>query len=162
MDFVFFRVRPPGTDAEIFHPDPSNVWYGQCLLAFTFILRAMMVTDTNLSAFSLCLQKLCVCRNDLTPGQGLCLMWRCIVFQSRQTKLWSVAGSWLFKSESHRLYELDAQLPRLYVMPMTCLLGKISVVQAGNTVTVTIPSWYSMPGRAQATYPCEKCDSGEG
>ena len=38
MDIVFFR--PPGANAETFHPDPSNVWYGQCVLAFSFILRA--------------------------------------------------------------------------------------------------------------------------
>jgi hypothetical protein len=38
MDFVLFR--PPGADAETFHPDPSNVWYGKCLLAFSFILCA--------------------------------------------------------------------------------------------------------------------------
>jgi hypothetical protein len=37
IDFVLFQ--PPGADAETFHPDPSNVWYGKCLLAFSFILR---------------------------------------------------------------------------------------------------------------------------
>jgi hypothetical protein len=38
IDFVLFQ--PPGADAETFHPDPSNVWYGKCLLAFLFVLRA--------------------------------------------------------------------------------------------------------------------------
>ena len=37
IDFVLFQ--PPGADAETFHPDPSNVWYDKCLLAFSFILR---------------------------------------------------------------------------------------------------------------------------
>ncbi len=58
----------------------------------------------------------------------------------------------------HRLYELDAQLPRLYVMPMTSLLGKLSVAQAGNTGTIP----YSMRGRAAECYPGGKCDSTEG
>ena len=62
-------------------------------------------------------------------GAALC-------FKVELTKIWSVTGNWLFKSESHRLNELDAQLTRLYVMPMKCLLGKLSVVQAGNTGTI--------------------------
>ena len=37
IDFVL--LQPPGADAETFHPDPSNVWYGKCYLAFSFILR---------------------------------------------------------------------------------------------------------------------------
>ena len=74
------------------------------------------------------------------------------------TKIWSVADNWLSKSESRRLYELDAQLPRLYVMPMTCLLGKLSVVLAGNKGTIS----YSMRGQAPACYPGGKWDSREG
>jgi hypothetical protein len=46
---------------------------------------------------------------------------------------------------------------RLYAMPMTCLLGKLSVVQAGNTSTIP----YSMLGLAAACYPGGKCDSRE-
>ena len=69
-----------------------------------------------------------------------------------------MAEAGLLQSESRRLYELDAQLPRLYVMPMTCLLGKLSVIRAGNTGTIP----YSMRGRAAACYPGGKCDSSEG
>ena len=79
-----------------------------------------------------------------------------LVFQSRADKiLFSVAGNWLFKSESRRLYEMDAQMPRLYVIPMTSLLGKLSesVVRAGNTGTIP----YSMLGRAAECYPGGKC-----
>ncbi len=64
----------------------------------------------------------------------------------------------MFKSESRRLYEVDVQLPRLYVIPMTSLLGKLSVVLAGNTGTIP----YSMRGRAAECYPGGKCDSSEG
>ena len=87
-------------------------------------------------------------------------MYYVLVFhwQRRADKiLCSVAGNWLFKSESRRLYEMDAQLPRLYVIPMTSLLGKLSVVRAGNTGTIP----YSMRGRA-AEYPGGKRDSSEG
>ncbi len=69
-------------------------------------------------------------------------MYYVLVFQRRADKiLCSVAGNWLFKSESRRLYEMDAQLPRLYVIPMTSLLGnlKLSVVCAGNTGTIIAP-----------------------
>ena len=37
---------------------------------------------------------------------------------------------------------MDTNLPRLYVIPMTSILGKLSVVQAGNTGTIP----YSMRG----------------
>ena len=88
-------------------------------------------------------------------------MYYVLVFQRGADKiLCSVAGNWLFKSESRRLYEMDAQLPRLYVIPMTSLLGKLSVVLAGNTGTQAIP--YSMRGRAAECYPGGKCDSSEG
>jgi hypothetical protein len=59
-----------------------------------------------------------------------------LYFNTGQQK-WSVSGNWLFKSESHRLFELNAQLPRLYGMPMTSL--------AGNTGTIP----YSMSGNAE-------------
>ena len=107
---------------------------------------------------------------DNHDSGGKCLWWRCLAwvrcqnsdpalcFKVGLTKVCSAAGNWLFKSESRRLYEMDAQLPRLYVMPMTCLLGKLSVIQAGNTGTIP----YSMRGRAAECYPGGKCDSSEG
>ena len=85
--------------------------------------------------------------SDNDDSGGKCLGWRwlawvrcqnsdpALCFKVELTKVCSVAGNWLFKSESHRLYEMDAQLPRLYVMPMTCLLGKLSVVQAGEALS---------------------------
>ena len=108
--------------------------------------------------------------SDNDDSGGKCLGWRwlawvrcqnsdpALCFKVELTKVCSVAGNWLFKSESHRLYEMDAQLPRLYVMPMTCLLGKLSVILAGNTGTIP----YSMRGRAAEYYPGGKCDSSEG
>ena len=146
-------------DAETFHPDPSNVWYGQCVLAFSFILRAGDGSRYKFKCVLVSTLEEYVCRDDPIPGQSQCIMWCCIVFQSRADKiLCSVAGNWLFKSESRRLYEMDAQLPRLYVIPMTSLLGKLSVVRAGNTGTIP----YSMQGRAAECYPGGKCDSSEG
>jgi hypothetical protein len=164
MDFVFFR--PPGADAETFHPDPSNVWYGKCLLAFSFILRADDGSRYKFKCVLISTLEEYVCRDDPTPGHGLCLcgaalqflMWCCIVYQNRADNKMVCSGNWLFKSESRRLYELDAQMPRLYVIPMTSLLGKLSLVQAGNTGTIP----YSMRGRAEECYPGGKCDSSEG
>ena len=72
MDYVFFR--PPGTDAETFHPDPSNVWYGQCLLAFSFILRADDGSRYRFKCVLISTLEEYVCRDDPTPGLGWCFM----------------------------------------------------------------------------------------
>ncbi len=32
-------MLPEGEDRATFHPDPENVWYCQCLLVFSFIVR---------------------------------------------------------------------------------------------------------------------------
>ena len=34
-------LLPAGADRATFHPDPDNVWYGQCLLVFSFIVRVI-------------------------------------------------------------------------------------------------------------------------
>ncbi len=105
MDIVFFQ--PPGADAETFHPDPSNVWYGQCVLAFSFILRAGDGSRYKFKCVLISTLEEYVCRDDLIPGQShLKPVHYVLVFQSRADKiLCSVAGNWLFKSESCRLYE---------------------------------------------------------
>ena len=127
------------------------------LLIHSFCVQ-MMVTDTNLSVFSFLPWKNMSAEMTQLQVKACALCGAALCFKVELTKIWSVAGNWLFKSESCRLYELDAQLPRLYVMPMTCLLGKLSVVRAGNTGTIP----YSMRGRAAACYPGGKCDSREG
>ncbi len=119
MDFVFFR--PPGADAEKFHPDPSHVWNGKCLLAFSFILCADDGSRCKFKCVLISTLEEYVCRDDPTSGQGLCLcgdalqfsMWCCIVYQHRAHKKVVCSGNRLFKSESRRLYELDAQLQGL-------------------------------------------------
>ena len=73
-------------DAETFHPDPSNVWYGQCVLAFSFILRAGDGSRYKFKCVLVSTLEEYVCRDDLIPGQSQCIMWCCIVFQSRADK----------------------------------------------------------------------------
>ncbi len=48
----------------------------------------------------------------------------------------AAAGNWCRKAETRRLFELDPSLPRLYVMPITSILGKVPLVRAGNTGTI--------------------------
>ena len=117
-----------------------------------------MAADTDLSVFSFLPWKNMSAEMIQLQVQAGALCDPALCFKVGLTKVCSVAGNWLFKSESRRLYEMDAQLPRLYVMPMTCLLGKLSVVRAGNTGTIP----YSMRGRAAECYPGGKCDSSEG
>ena len=85
MDMVYFR--PPGADPETFHPDPSNVWYGQCVLAFSFILHADDGSRYKFKCVLVYTLEDYACRDDPTPGQSLCIiMWCCIVFQGRADK----------------------------------------------------------------------------
>ncbi len=68
------------------------------LLTHSFRMQ-MMVQDTNLSVLISTLEEY-VCRDDPTPGQGLCLCgaalqflkWCCIVYQNRADKKWSAQG----------------------------------------------------------------------
>jgi len=86
MDFVFFR--PPGADAETFHPDPSNVWYGQCVLAFSFILRASDGSRYKFKCVLISTLEDYVCRDDPIPGQSQCIM--CLCFKVGLTKFYSL------------------------------------------------------------------------
>ncbi len=40
-----------------------------------------------------------VCRDDSTPGQGLCCMGAALCFKVGMANIWSGTGNWLFKSE---------------------------------------------------------------
>jgi len=86
MDFVFFR--PPGADAETFHPDPSNVWYGQCVLAFSFILRASDGSRYKFKCVLISTLEDYVCRDDPIPGQSQCIM--CLCFKVGLTKFYAL------------------------------------------------------------------------
>ncbi len=44
----------------------------------------------------------------------------------------AAAGNWCRKAESRRLFELDPSLPRLYVMPITSIRGKVPLVRAAQ------------------------------
>ena len=127
------------------------------LLFHSFCVQ-VTVADTDLSVFSFLPWKNMSAEMTRLQVKACALCGAALCFKVGLTNLCSVAGNWLFKSESRRLYEMDAQLPRLYVIPMTSLLGKLSVVQAGNTGTIP----YSMRGRAAECYPGGKCDSSEG
>ena len=64
------------------------------------------------------------------------------------------ADNWMTKAATCRLYEL-VPTPRLYVCPITAILGKVPMVRAGNTGTIP----FSVRGRERAYYPGGKCDS---
>ena len=61
---------------------------------------------------------------------------------------------WMRKAETCRLYEL-APTPRLFVRPITAILGKVPMVCTGNTGTIP----FSMRGHERAYYPGGRCDS---
>ena len=61
----------------------------------------------------------------------------------------AVAGDWCQKAENRRLFELDPSLPRLYVMPITSILGRVLLVRAGNTGTIP----HHMRGRKGECFP---------
>ena len=42
----------------------------------------------------------------------------------------AASGDWCKKAETRRLFELDPSLPRLYVMPISSIQGKVSLVRA--------------------------------
>ena len=67
----------------------------------------------------------------------------------------AVAGDWCQKAETRRLFELDPMLPRLYVMPITSILGRVPLVRAGNTGTIP----HHMRGRKEQCFPGGKADS---
>ena len=69
----------------------------------------------------------------------------------------AAAGDWIRKAETRRLYELDPSLPRLYVMPISSILGKLPLVRAGDTGTIP----YHMRGRPKS-FPGGKADTAPG
>ena len=61
---------------------------------------------------------------------------------------------WMRKAETCRLYEL-APTTRVFVRPITAILGKVPMVRAGNTGTFP----FSMRLHERAYYPGGRCDS---
>ena len=127
QDFVF--VRPRGSDPALFHPSPDNVWYCRCLLIFTIVVRTDVQGSVRIK---------CALLSKLEP------------YGAPDPE----ADGWMTKAETCRLYEL-APKPRLFVRPITAILGKAPMVRAGNTGTIP----YSMRGYERAYYPGGKCDS---
>ena len=77
----------------------------------------MMVTDKNLSAFSFLTWKNISAEMIQLQVKARALCGAALCFKVGLTKIWTVAGNWpsqvignWFKSESRRLYELDARL----------------------------------------------------
>ena len=133
QDAVF--MRPEGVDSATFHPAPDNVWYGLCLLVFSFIVRS----DDNVRYRMKCVL-ISTLEEYVCPEDD------------------AAAGNWCQKAETRRLFELDSSLPRLYVMPITSILGKVPLVRAGNTGTIP----HHMRGRKEQCFPGGKADSAPG
>ena len=105
QDFVF--VRPRVSDHAMFHPSPDNVWYCRCLLFFNIVVRTDVMGSVSIK---------CALLSKLEP------------YCAPDPE----ADNWMGKAESCRLYEL-APTPRLFVRPITAILGKVPMVRAGNT-----------------------------
>ena len=133
QDAVF--LRPEGEDRATFHPDPDNVWYGRCVLVFSFIVRS----DANVRYRMKC-ALISTLEEYICPEDD------------------AAAGDWCKKAETRRLFELDPSLPRLYVMPITSILGRVPLVRAGNTGTIP----HHMRGRKGECFPGGKADSAAG
>ena len=133
QDPVF--LLPPGADRATFHPDPDNVWYGQCLLVFSFVVRGDGDARYRMKCVLISTLEDYVCPEDD-----------------------AAAGDWCRKAETRRLFELDPSLPRLYVMPISSILGKLPLVRAGDTGTIP----HHMRGRAADCFPGGKADTAPG
>ena len=70
------------------------------------------------------------------------------------------ADDWIRQTESRILYELDPKKPRLFVVPITSILGRVALVRAGDTGT--IPHRFRGQQMERSLYPGGKCDTREG
>ena len=113
----------------MFHPSPDNVWYCRCLLFFNIVVRTDVMGSVRIK---------CALLSKLEP------------YCAPDPE----ADNWMSKAESCRLYEL-APTPRLFVRPITAILGKVPMVRAGNTGTIP----FSMRGLERSYYPGGRCDS---
>jgi hypothetical protein len=128
-------LLPEGADRATFHPNPDNVWYGKCLLVFSFIVRG--------------------------DGNARYRM-RCVLISTLEDYNCpeddATAGDWCRKAQTRRLFELDPSKPRLYVMPLTSILSKLALVRAGDTGTIP----YHMRGQEARCFPGGKADTSPG
>jgi hypothetical protein len=123
-----------GADHATFYPDPDNVCYGQCLLVFSLIVYG----DGNARYRMKCVL-ISTLEDYYCPEDD------------------AAAGDWCRKAETRRLFELDPSLPRLYVVPISSILGKVPLVRAGDTGTIP----HHMRGREGECFPGGKADTSQ-
>ena len=116
-------------DGERLFASPDNVWYCRCLLIFTIVVKTDVMGSFRIK---------CAILSKLEP------------YCAPDPE----ADDWMKKAESSRLYEL-APMPRLFVRPITAILGKVPMLRAGDTGTIP----FSMRGYERTYYPGGKCDS---
>ena len=112
-----------GSNHTLFLPSPDNVWYCRCLLIFTIVVRTDVMGSVLIK---------CALLSKLEP------------YCAPDPE----ADDWMKKAESRRLYEL-APTPRLFVRPITGILGKVPMLRAGDTGTIP----FSMRGYERTYYP---------
>ena len=105
------------------------MWYCRCLLIFTIVVRTDVMGSVRIK---------CALWSKLEP------------YCAPDPE----ADDWMRKAESCRLYEL-APTPRLFMRPITAILGKVPMLRAGDTGTIP----FSMHGYKRTYYPGGKCDS---
>ena len=135
QDFVFARPLDVD-DPNSFHPDSSNVWFGQCILVFTIIVQGEAPEDRFLCK--------CVLFSKLEPYSD----------PDRPSE----SEDWLRKNDVQLLYELNPDLPRLFVLPITSILGRLPLARAGTTGTIP----HRMAALERTHYPGGRCDSSPG
>ena len=80
------------------------------------------------------------------PDVQICRTCRTSKVHNENKIIFSFYGCfWMDMIESRILYELDPSLPRLFVLPISSVLGKLPLVRAGHTGTIP----YSMRGEAK-------------
>lgn len=140
QDFVF--IRPPGIEEGGFTLRPDNVWYCKVLLLFS--IQTQTDQDGSTEEFQCAFVSVLEPLEERSPDP----------FQE------------LRKRGSLVLYELDPKVPRVYVVPIQSILGKLPLVPVGDTGTIPFePSARTRAERealAEEFYPGAFCDSAKG
>jgi hypothetical protein len=105
------------------------VWYCRCLLIFAIFVKTDVMGSVSIK---------CALLSKLEP------------YCAPDPE----ADDWMRKAESCRLYKLSPT-PRLFVRPITAILGKVPILRAGDTGTIP----FSMRWYERTYYPGERCDS---
>ena len=132
QDYVFFIPPPPncGGTPSAFSPSIDECWYGRVNLIFKMRVR------TDEGCIKECMCALIETLYDYCP--------------SLHAKPWWPSTAQI----GTKLLYLPKPDPVVYVVPLSHILGKLSLVPAGDDGTIP----RQMHGRKEACYPLGMCD----